>query len=63
MYTIAEIEAMWFELGSVTFKNTLEAIVLAEDWKLWEAGTSVYDIRKWFNENHPEGLTYLQSKI
>ena len=58
------IEALWYEMAEVRYRGNRDGdIVIAEDWHIWEEGTSIYEIREWFDNNHSKGIKHLQDKI
>lgn len=71
--TDEEIEQMWDELEDVLFveaQNFFDdpcytgdlTLVLASNWKFFEAGTTRRTIWNWFNRYHSQGLSYLCGK-
>lgn len=70
-----EVEKLWEEFEDVLFieaKDFYEddedyeddiSLVLASDWRDWEAGTSREEIWCWFNKRHSKGLSWLLNGI
>lgn len=63
------IEQMWDELEDVLFVEAQnffddpcyigdQTLVLASDWKMFNAGTTRQTIWNWFNKYHSQGLSY-----
>ena len=61
------LEKLWEELEDVLFIETKDffpdeehkddtTLVLASDWQSFKAGTTVYEIWSWFDENYSKGL-------
>lgn len=77
-YKDEEIERIWEELEDILFvegKDLYEednekykdwkdssTLVLASDWRDFEAGTSVEEIWYWFDENHSKGVGWLMNE-
>ena len=59
-----EVEKLWNELEDVLFiedNNSGDScgLVLANNWNIWEKGTTRDEIWRWFNQNHSFGLGWL----